>query len=56
MIVKRSLTMITSYNKVINFNYLAIGVALTLSEQLLCNWHMTLMHKIMPHAQLSKGP
>jgi hypothetical protein len=55
MIVNRSLTMITSCSKVINFNYVAIGVALTLSEQLLYNWHTTLMHMIMSHVRLGKG-
>ena len=55
MIVNCSLTMITSYNKVVNFNCVTIGVALALNEQLLCNWHM-MMHTIMPHVQLGKGP
>jgi len=40
--------MITSCSVVANFNYVAIGVALVLSEQLLCNWHTTLMRMIMP--------
>jgi hypothetical protein len=48
--------MITSCNKMVNFNYVATGVALMLSEQLLCNWHTALMHTIMPHVELGKGP
>jgi hypothetical protein len=32
VIVKYSLTMITSCSKVVNFNYVAIGVVLALSE------------------------
>jgi hypothetical protein len=56
MIINRSLTMIISCNKLVNFNYVAIGVALALSEQLLCNWCITLMHIIMPHVWLGKGP
>jgi len=39
MIVNRILTMITSCNKVVNLNYVAISVAIMLSEQLFCNWH-----------------
>jgi hypothetical protein len=46
--------MITSYNEVVNFNCVTIGVVLTLSEQLLCNWHMMLMHTIMPRVWLGK--
>jgi hypothetical protein len=48
--------MITSCNEVVNFNYAAISVALALSEQLLCNWQLTLMRMIMPHVWLGKGP
>jgi hypothetical protein len=47
--------MITSYNEMVNFNCVAIGVALALSDQLLCNWRMALMHTIMPRVQLGKG-
>jgi hypothetical protein len=47
--------MITSCSEMVNLNCLAIGVALALSEQLLCNWHM-MMHTIMPHVRLGKGP
>jgi len=56
MIVNHSLTMITSCNKMVNFNYATTSVALALSEQLLCNWQLTLMRKIMPHVWLGKGP
>jgi len=49
VIVNYSLTMITSYNKVVNLNFVTIGVALVLKEQLLCNWPTVLMHTIMPH-------
>ncbi len=56
VIVNRSLTMITSCNKVVNLNYVATGVALTRNEQLLCNWRMALMHMIMPRVRLGKGP
>jgi hypothetical protein len=48
--------MITSCNEVVNFNYVAIGVTLMLSEQLLCNWHTTLMCMIILHVRLDKGP
>jgi len=47
--------MITSCSEMVNFNYIAIGVILALSEQLFCNWRMTLMCMIMPHVQLGKG-
>jgi len=47
--------MITSCNEVVNFNYVAISVTLTLSEQLFCNWCMMLMHMIMPCVWLGKG-
>jgi hypothetical protein len=56
MIVNHSLTLITSCSKVVNLNYVATNVAIVLSEQLFCNWHMALMHMIMPHVHLSKGP
>jgi hypothetical protein len=56
VIVNRSLTMITSCNKEVNFNYVATGVALALNEQLLCNWHMALMHTIMPRVRSNEGP
>jgi hypothetical protein len=48
--------MITSCSKVVDFNYVATSVALTLSEQLLYNWHTTLMCIVMSHVQLGKGP
>jgi hypothetical protein len=41
--------MITSYSKMVNLNYIAIGVVFVLSEHLFCNWRPTLMHTIMPH-------
>jgi hypothetical protein len=56
VIVNHSLTMITSCNETINFNCVAIGVALVSIEQLLCNWHMVLMRMIMPCVWLGKGP
>jgi hypothetical protein len=56
VIVNHNLTMITSYNEVVNFNCVTTSVVLTLSEQLLCNWHMMLMHTIMPHVWLGKVP
>jgi hypothetical protein len=55
VIINHSLTMITSCNKMVNFNYVATGVALMLSEQLLCNWHMT-MRTTIRHVHLSKSP
>jgi len=48
--------MITNCTKVVNLNNVAINVALVLSEQLLCDWHMVLMRTIMPCVQLNKGP
>jgi len=39
----------------VNLNFVATGVTLALSEQLFCNWHMT-MHTIMPQVWLGKGP
>ncbi len=56
MIVNHSLTMITSCNEAVNINYVAINVALALTEQLFCKWHTTLMYMIMPHVWLGKGP
>jgi hypothetical protein len=56
MIINCSLTMITSCSEVINLNYVIIGVALVMNEQLFCNWHMALMCKIMPCVRLGKGP
>jgi hypothetical protein len=56
MIVNCSLTMITSCNKMVNFNYLGTSVVLVLSEQLLCNWRTTFMCMIMPHVRLNKDP
>jgi len=56
MIINHSLTMITSCNEVVNLNYVAIGVALMSSEQLLCNWHTALMRTVVPHVRLGKGP
>jgi len=47
--------MIISCNEVVNFNCVVIGVALVLNEQLFYNWHITLMHTIMPHVWLGKG-
>ncbi len=55
VIVKCNLTMIISCNEVVNFNCVVIGVALVLNEQLFYNWHITLMHTIMPHVWLGKG-
>jgi hypothetical protein len=48
--------MITSCNEAVNINYVAINVALALTEQLFCKWHTTLMYMIMPHVWLGKGP
>jgi hypothetical protein len=48
--------MIISCNETVNLNCVAIGVTLTLSEQLFCNWHMILMHTSMPRVRLGKGP
>jgi hypothetical protein len=53
---QHSLNMITSCKEVVNLNYVATCVALTLSKQLLCNWRTTLMHTIMPRVWLGKGP
>ncbi len=48
--------MITNYNEMVNLNNVATGVVLSVSEQLLCNWHTTLMRVIMPRVWLCKGP
>jgi hypothetical protein len=48
--------MIISCDEVVNLNYVVINVALTLSEQLLCNRRMALMRTIMPLARLGKVP
>ncbi len=56
VIVNCNLTMIASCNEVVDFNCVTTGVTLTLSEQLLCNYHMALMCAIMPCVQLDKGP
>jgi len=48
--------MITSCNEVVDFNCVTTNVTLTLSEQLLCNWHIALMRAIMPRVRLGKGP
>jgi hypothetical protein len=37
VIINHSLTMITSYSEVVNFNYVAINVALALNEQQICD-------------------
>jgi hypothetical protein len=49
VIGNHNLIMIKSCNEVVNFNYVATGLTLTLSEQLLCNWRTGLMRTIMPH-------
>jgi hypothetical protein len=54
VIVTRSLTMITSCNEMVNINYVATCVTITLNQQLPCKWHTMLMCMIMPHVQLSK--
>jgi hypothetical protein len=56
VIVNYNLTMITGYNEMVNLNFVTIGVSLVLKEQVLCNWPMVLMHTIMPHVRLIKGP
>jgi len=56
VIINHNLTMITNYNEMVNLNNVATGVVLSVSEQLLCNWHTTLMRVIMPRVWLCKGP
>jgi hypothetical protein len=56
VIGNHNFTMITSCNEMVNLNRVVTSVLLTLNDQLLCIWHMVLMHTIMSHVWLSKGP
>jgi len=55
VIINCSLTMITSCSKMVNLDYVVIGVTLALNEQIFCNWCTMLMCMIMPHVRLGNG-